>query len=118
RPSGSCLVSRVSCLGFWQAALLCVAGGFLTKWTAPAFFYAAAVPLLGWRGRLRLLVGWRHLLSAGVAAGLCLLWVGAAVAHTGSEVFFETVRQQALNHLAPEHNGKPYPWLGVLTHPL
>src|SRR4051812_34533735 len=24
---------------WWPAALLCVAGGFLTKWTAPAFFY-------------------------------------------------------------------------------
>src|SRR5947209_8871233 len=37
---------------WWQAALLCVAGGLLTKWTAPAFFYLTAVPLLWWRGRL------------------------------------------------------------------
>src|SRR5262249_7473269 len=34
---------------WWLAALLCVAGGFLTKWTTPAFFYAAVVPLLWWR---------------------------------------------------------------------
>src|SRR4051812_8653215 len=32
--------------GWWQAALLCVAGGLLTKWTAPAFFYLTAIPLL------------------------------------------------------------------------
>src|SRR5262249_47654644 len=31
-------------LGWWVAALLCVAGGFLTKWTAPAFFYGTALP--------------------------------------------------------------------------
>src|SRR5262245_22138565 len=40
---------------WWVAALLCVAGGFLTKWTAPAFFYATVIPLLGCRGQLRLL---------------------------------------------------------------
>ena len=33
-------------------ALLCVAGGTLTKWTAPAFFYLTVVPLLAWRGEL------------------------------------------------------------------
>ena len=27
-----------------QAALLCMAGGALTKWTAPAFFYLMAIP--------------------------------------------------------------------------
>ena len=64
---------------WWLAALLCVAGGFLTKWTAPAFFYLSALPLLWWRGRLRLLFGWPHLASAGVAATLGLLWIGAAV---------------------------------------
>src|SRR5262249_3012265 len=47
---------------FWILALLCVAGGTLTKWTAPAFFYLTVVPLLAWRGELRLLFGWRHLL--------------------------------------------------------
>jgi hypothetical protein len=105
-------------LGWWLLALLAVAGGLLTKWTAPAFFYLTAVPFLWARGRLRLLIGWRHLLAVGVAAGLCLLWVALAVARVGGDLFFDTVRQQALNHLAPEHNGKPYPWLGVLSHPL
>ena len=43
---------RDSALG-WVLALLCVAGGTLTKWTAPAFFYLTVVPLLAWRGELR-----------------------------------------------------------------
>src|SRR5206468_1982818 len=42
---------------WWLAALGCVAGGVLTKWTAPAFFYATAITLLWRRGQLRLL--WR-----------------------------------------------------------
>src|SRR5262245_39636018 len=44
-------------LSWWLLSLLCVAGGLLTKWTAPVFFYGTAVPLLVWRGRLRLLFG-------------------------------------------------------------
>ena len=31
---------------WWLLALLCVAGGVLTKWTAPVFFYATALALL------------------------------------------------------------------------
>src|SRR5262249_40362816 len=61
---------------WWFAALLCVAGGVLTKWTAPAFFYGTAVPLLWWRGRLRLLWGWPHLAAAALGATLCFGWAG------------------------------------------
>jgi Dolichyl-phosphate-mannose-protein mannosyltransferase len=39
---------------WWLAAMLCMAGGLLTKWTAPAFFYATAITLLWRRGQLRL----------------------------------------------------------------
>ena len=49
---------------WWSAALLCVAGGVLTKWTAPVFFYGTIIPLLWWRDRLRLLLGRHHLISA------------------------------------------------------
>src|SRR5437762_46625 len=56
-------------VGLWCGALLCVAAGTLTKWTAPAFFYLTVIPLLCWRRQLRLLFGWRHLLAVGVAAG-------------------------------------------------
>jgi 4-amino-4-deoxy-L-arabinose transferase-like glycosyltransferase len=113
------LPSRAPLFGlWWLAALLCVAGGVLTKWTAPAFFYLTVVPLLWRRRQLRLLAGRRHLLAAGVAAGLCLAWVGAAVAREGWDTFFHTVKRQAFMHLLPTHHHRPYPWLESLTHPL
>src|SRR5262245_23033618 len=40
-------------LGWTLAAFACLAGGVLTKWTAPAFFYLTIVPWLWWRGELR-----------------------------------------------------------------
>lgn len=98
------------------AALLCVAGGTLTKWTAPAFFYGTALPFLWWRGRLRLLVSRQHLLSALVAATLVLAWIGAAVALTGWDIFRDTVSREALHHLA--HGRKGIPWLESLWHPV
>jgi 4-amino-4-deoxy-L-arabinose transferase-like glycosyltransferase len=102
---------------WWLAALLCVAGGLLTKWTAPAFFYGTAVPLLWWRGRLRLLWGRHHLVSAALAAGVCLAWVGAAVALAGWDSFYNTVSQEAAMRLLPSHHHRPYPWGEVLLHP-
>lgn len=101
----------------WQIALLCVVGGLLTKWTAPAFFYLAVVPVLAWRGRLRLLVGWPHLLALAVAALPCLAWVGAVVSAVGWQPLYETVRREALQHLSPAHHPRPYPWREVLTFP-
>ena len=115
---------------WWLAALLCVAGGVLTKWTAPAFFYATVVPLLWWRGRLRLLFGRRHLVSAVVGAGVCFAWATAAVSQVGWDVFYDTVSREALQRLSPSqhqevlrqlkpgHQPQLYPWGEVLVHPL
>jgi 4-amino-4-deoxy-L-arabinose transferase-like glycosyltransferase len=103
---------------WWLAALVCVAGGVLTKWTAPAFFYATAIPLLWWRGQLRLLWDWRHLAAAGVGAALCLAWIGAAVAMTGWDVFAETVKREALQRMVPEYAYTIDPWYVALLHPL
>jgi 4-amino-4-deoxy-L-arabinose transferase-like glycosyltransferase len=102
---------------WWLAALLCVAGGVMTKWTAPAFFYGTAIPLLWWRGRLRLLWGRRHLLSAALGAGLCFTWAGLAIAQTGWDVFYNTVSREALMRISPLNHDRPYPWLEVLAHP-
>ncbi|MCI0464930.1 MAG: glycosyltransferase family 39 protein [Gemmataceae bacterium] len=104
--------------GWWLAALLCVAGGVLTKWTAPAFFYATAVTLLWWRGRLRLLLGWPHLLSAAVAAGVCLAWAVAAGTLGGWANLTSTVEREAFQRLVPNYTPRPYPWLESLLHPL
>jgi len=103
---------------WWLAALLCVAGGVLTKWTGAAFFYGTVIPLLYWRWRMRLLWGRHHLACAGIAAGICLAWVAAAVAMTGWQEFYGTVSREALMRLSPSHHHRPYPWGESLIHPL
>lgn len=103
---------------WWLAALACVAGGVLTKWTAPAFFYATAVPLLWWRGQLRLLLGRRHLVSAALAAGICLAWVVAAGTLGGWDNLTSTVQREALQRLVPNYTPRPYPLAEALLHPL
>jgi 4-amino-4-deoxy-L-arabinose transferase-like glycosyltransferase len=103
---------------WWFGALLCVAGGVLTKWTGAAFFYGTVIPLLWWRGQLRLLWSRHHLVCAGLAAGICLAWVLAAVAMTGWQEFYGTVSREALMRLSPSHHHRPYPWGESLVHPL
>jgi 4-amino-4-deoxy-L-arabinose transferase-like glycosyltransferase len=110
--------SRLAEWAWWQAALLCVTGGVLTKWTAPAFFYLTVVPLLWWRGRLRDLVRLPHVAGAALATGLCLAWGSAVVAQVGWDALYDTVRREALQHLSPLHHARPYPWREVLTFPL
>ena len=104
-------------LGFWIGALLCVAGGTLTKWTAPAFFYLTAIPLLAWRGQLALLFGRRHLVAVGVAVGACALWALAAVQQVGSDALTETLRKEVAYRFAPKAS-KGYPWSELATYPL
>jgi len=120
-PVSPCLLVSLSpCLQtwfWWALALLFVGGGVLTKWTAPVFFYLTVVPLLWWRGRLRLLVSQRHLVCAALAAGICLAWAGAAIALEGWEVFYHTVSNEALQRLSPPHSPRPYPWLASVLHP-
>jgi 4-amino-4-deoxy-L-arabinose transferase-like glycosyltransferase len=106
-------VSSSCAARWWLLALLCVAGGVLTKWTAPAFFYLTVIPLLWWRGRLRLLWGWRHLASVAVAAGVCLAWIAAAATTTGWDVFHETVSREAIQRLSHAHHAEA---LRVMTH--
>jgi 4-amino-4-deoxy-L-arabinose transferase-like glycosyltransferase len=89
---------------WWLVSLLCVAGGVLTKWTAPAFFYGTLLPLLWWRGQLRLLWRRHHLLSAAAGATLCCAWIAAAVAMSGWDSFYDTVSREALQRLSPSHH--------------
>jgi 4-amino-4-deoxy-L-arabinose transferase-like glycosyltransferase len=102
---------------WWLAAMLCVAGGVLTKWTAPAFFYGTVVSLLWWRGRMRLLLGRQHLVSAALGAAVCLGWIGAAAALAGWRPFYDTVSREGLMRLLPSHHDRPYPWAETLLHP-
>src|SRR5581483_6865743 len=84
RPLLGCPLSTAHYpLLWWLAAMLALAGGVLTKWTAPVFFYLTVVPLLGWQGRLRLLLGRGHLLGLLLAIGLCSTWVALAAGQVG-----------------------------------
>jgi 4-amino-4-deoxy-L-arabinose transferase-like glycosyltransferase len=110
-------IERNSALA-WVLALLCVAAGTLTKWTAPAFFYLTIVPLLAWRGELRMLLGWRHLLACAVGAGLCVLWAAAVAQQVGWTALVDTVRSEALYRFAPKASAKNARSLEVVTYPL
>jgi 4-amino-4-deoxy-L-arabinose transferase-like glycosyltransferase len=103
---------------WWLLAFLCIAGGVLTKWTGAAFFYGTVIPLLWWRGRLRLLWGRHHLICASLAAVICLAWVALAVSMTSWQEFYGTVSREALMRLSPSHHHRPYPFGETLVHPL
>jgi 4-amino-4-deoxy-L-arabinose transferase-like glycosyltransferase len=106
-----------SALGWWVAALVCVTGGFLTKWTAPAFFYLAVGPFLVWRRRTRWLFSFDHLFAAFVAVGLCAAWAVSVAERIGWSVLIDTVGREAAQRFAPKSVGKSYPWLESLTFP-
>lgn len=103
---------------WWFLALLCVAGGVMTKWTAPAFFYGTAIPYLAIRKRLLLFFSWHHLFAALLGASLCLAWICLVCQQVGWQVFYETVSREALMRLSPAHHHRPYPWGETLAHPL
>jgi 4-amino-4-deoxy-L-arabinose transferase-like glycosyltransferase len=102
---------------WWFLSLLCITAGFLTKWTAPAFFYLTAIALLIWRRQLRLLVSWRHLVAVGISAGVCAGWAFAVADQTGWPMLTETMVAEASQRFHPHHNGKPYPWAESLCYP-
>jgi Dolichyl-phosphate-mannose-protein mannosyltransferase len=102
---------------FWQLALLAVAAGVLTKWTAPAFFYLTAGVFLVWRGRIGVLFRGPHLLAATVGALPCVGWLVLASYSAGWEVVFDTVSREALQRLSPGHHPRPYPWGELVTFP-
>jgi 4-amino-4-deoxy-L-arabinose transferase-like glycosyltransferase len=108
-------------IAWWLAAFVCVAGGVLTKWTAPAFFYATVIPLLWARGRMRLFWSLSHGLAAALGGGICLAWIGAAVYLEGWHVFAATVLQEALPRLVPlydqEYHAHHSYFVEVIRHP-
>jgi 4-amino-4-deoxy-L-arabinose transferase-like glycosyltransferase len=99
------------------AVLLCVAGGFLTKWTAPAFFYLAVIPFLWCQGRLRWLIGRDHLIAAMLAGTLCTTWAALVAREGGWHALWDTVYQEAAQRFAPSSHGKPYPWQETVKFP-
>jgi 4-amino-4-deoxy-L-arabinose transferase-like glycosyltransferase len=102
---------------WWLVALLCVTGGFLTKWTAPAFFYLTVGPFLLWRRRVGWLFRRDHLAAVAVAVGLCATWAYMVSAEVGWQTLSDTVRQEAAQRFAPKASGKPYPWAESIAFP-
>ena len=108
-------VERDSAFG-WVLALTCVAGGTLTKWTAPAFFYLTVFPFLAWRGELARLIGWKHLVACGVAVGVCALWAFAVAERVGWEALSATLEDEARYRFAPRSRTRDS--LAVVSYPL
>jgi hypothetical protein len=100
RAAEACERPGVHGFGWWLAALLCVAGGALTKWTTPVFFYATAIGFLAWRKQLRLLIAWPHLLCGLIGAGVCFVWVAAVVHLVGFDTLYETIYMEAAPRLS------------------
>jgi 4-amino-4-deoxy-L-arabinose transferase-like glycosyltransferase len=112
------LTTHQTHFGWWLAALLCMTGGVLTKWTAPQFFYGAAISYLWWTGRLRLLFRWPHLVSAAVAGSICIAWIATVASRESWQLFYQTVAWEGLSRLLPGYNTyRPYPWLETICHP-
>lgn len=102
---------------WWLLSLLSLALGTLTKWTAPAFYYLTAIPLLAWRGELRVLFGWRHLTACACAVVVCALWAGAVAQQVGGENLAETIRKEAAYRFAPKAAAKGYNYSELGTYP-
>jgi 4-amino-4-deoxy-L-arabinose transferase-like glycosyltransferase len=103
---------------WWLPAMLCVAAGFLTKWTAPQFFYFFAIPYLACRGKLRELMSWPHLASLAVAMLVSATWVVLAIGRTDRETFLRAVLQESLPRFVPTHYERDFSSLEALKLPL
>ncbi len=103
---------------WWLLALLCVAGGVLTKWTAPAFFYLTIIPLLWQRRRLSLLWSLPHLVAVLCGMAICAGWALAVIGSVGWQPFYETVSREMLVRLSPSHHPRPYPWRELIEFPM
>ena len=103
---------------YWLSALLCIAAGTLTKWTAPAFFYLTAIPLLAWRRQLHFLWGWRHLLAASAAMLLCVGWAGLVAREVSWDLLLETIRKEASYRFHSPTKARGNTSIGMASYPL
>src|SRR5262249_44198267 len=103
---------------WWTVALLCVAGGVLTKWTSPAFFYLMAVPYLWFRGRLGFLFRLPHVTAAILSSAIFLAWLLAAISREGARTVIGAILAEGGGHFSLGHHHASYPWLSSLAHPL
>ncbi len=105
-------------LGWWFLSLTCVAGGLLTKWTAPAFYYLTVLTFVAVQGRWKMLFGWRHLTAGLFCAGLAAGWAVLAANEVGWEKLRDHIGTEAAQRFAPAQVNKRYPWEETLLFPL
>lgn len=113
----ACQPGRVSFFR-WLLSFLCLAGGTLTKWTAPAFFVLTFLPFLYWQGQLRLLIDRRVLLAATFALFLIVLWGFVVGESVGWAILRDTLKAEASYRFLPGSKKQEYPLADVGTYPL
>lgn len=115
--ASSSLATRRNAFGWWVISLLFVAIGFLTKWTAPSFYYLTIIPFLLWQGRLALLWSRHHLSALFFSASLCACWICLTARQVGWQVLHDAVSAEALQRLQTTQGFQQYPWLDSLSFP-
>jgi hypothetical protein len=104
-------------LGWWIAALICVAGGVLTKWMGFLFFYAMVIPLLAWYRQLWRLFHWHHLLAALIGVTLVWCWLGAVVFELGWSNVVAMLWKEGAPRVIHGQSTSQHLWLETLVHP-
>ncbi|MFT3878518.1 MAG: glycosyltransferase family 39 protein [Gemmatales bacterium] len=105
------------CLGWWIAALVCVAGGVLTKWMGFLFFYVMVIPMLAWHRQLWRLFHWHHLLAALIGVALVWCWLGAVVFELGWSNVLNMLWKEGAPRVIHGQSTSQHLWLETLVHP-
>ncbi|MBL8823592.1 MAG: glycosyltransferase family 39 protein [Planctomycetia bacterium] len=104
-------------LFWWCAALLCVAGGVLTKWTGFLFFYAMAIPCLFWHRQFWRLFHWHHLLAALLGVAVVFSWLGLVINELGWSQVTSMLWKEGAPRVLHGQNASRTLVLETLAHP-
>jgi len=102
----------------WWGLGLCLLGGFLQKWTGPAFLVPVIGVWLVWKKEWRLLARPLPWVMAVLVLAGAVGWLVMVAREIGWEPLWQTVvRREGLQHLSPAHHGRSYPFHEWLTYP-
>lgn len=104
-------------LFWWCAALLCVAGGVLTKWTGFLFFYAMAIPCVFWHRQFWRLFHWHHLLAALLGVAVVFSWLGLVINELGWSQVTAMLWKEGAPRVLHGQNASRTLVLETLAHP-
>lgn len=103
---------------WWLAALLCVAGGVMTKWTGFLFFYVMAIPMLLWYRQAWRLLHWQHLLAACLGVVLVWCWLGLVVGELGWTTVINMLWVEGAPRVIHGKSASQHLIVETLLHPL